>query len=81
MASAVLFREAPLGTHGAMADRCECVFDDVRCAIDRSDKFLFALGRAPDDDQRSRLLQRTRSSDQSSATCASSNSPVEVPLR
>jgi len=80
MASAVLFREAPLG-HGAMADRCECVFDDVRCAIDRSDKFLFALGRAPDDDQRSRLLQRTRSSDQSSATCASSNSPVEVPLR
>jgi hypothetical protein len=38
MASAVLFREAPLGTHGAMADRCECVFDDVRCAIDRSDK-------------------------------------------
>src|SRR5215468_1866979 len=38
MASTVLFREAPLGTHGAMPDRCECVFDDVRCAIDRSDK-------------------------------------------
>jgi hypothetical protein len=37
---------------------------------DKSNKFLFACGRGADDDQRSRLLQRTRSSDQASLSRA-----------
>src|SRR5262245_26425478 len=61
-----LARDAALAAQGAMADGCECVFDDVRCAIDKSDKFLFALGRGPDDNQGSRSLRRTRSSDPAS---------------